>query len=55
MSVAGVMAQLESRTDLQHAYLSAVFKTDPQAAAKFHPQQVSLYAEYDPSKLLAFE
>eukprot|EP00808_Paulinella_micropora_P028449 g15869.t1 len=54
MSVAGVMAQLENRTELQHAYLSAVFKKDPQAASKFHAQQVSLYAEYNPEKLLPF-
>eukprot|EP00457_Paulinella_chromatophora_P001670 gb/GEZN01001672.1/.p1 GENE.gb/GEZN01001672.1/~~gb/GEZN01001672.1/.p1 ORF type:complete len:883 (-),score=119.02 gb/GEZN01001672.1/:239-2863(-) len=54
MSVAGVMAQLSNRPDLEHAYLSAVFKKDPQAASKFHPQQVCLYADYNPEKLLPF-
>ena len=35
-------------------YLDKLFTEDPHVGKDFHAQQVRLYAEYDPSRLLPF-
>ncbi|KAI8897190.1 hypothetical protein BC833DRAFT_527326 [Globomyces pollinis-pini] len=45
---------LQSDEKLLHIYLDALFLKDPLEGAAFHSLQVSLYAEYDPSRLIDF-
>nr|XP_019538216.2 vacuolar protein sorting-associated protein 41 homolog [Aedes albopictus] len=47
-----VAKELESREDYLYRYLDAYDKTDN--SGKFHWKLVTLYAKYDPSKLLSF-
>jgi len=49
-----VVAQLQARPKLLHAYLHALFLKDAHLGSDFHELQVSLYAEYEPQLLLPF-
>ncbi|XP_064614137.1 vacuolar protein sorting-associated protein 41 homolog [Liolophura sinensis] len=49
-----VYQQLEKSPALLHVYLDRLFQKDPHLGQAFHARQVSLYAEYDPSRLLMF-
>lgn len=53
-TVDDVVVQLESYPPLLHKYLDALFHKDIVAGAAYHPQQVALYAEYEPQKLFNF-
>ncbi|KAF9428093.1 Vacuolar protein sorting-associated protein 41 [Podila epigama] len=49
-----VVPQLESEPRLLHIYLDALFLRDPHLGTEFHNQQVELYAEFAPGKLIDF-
>lgn len=46
--------QLRPHPPLLHVYLDALFDLDPQLGYEYHDEQVPLYAQYDPHRLLDF-
>jgi hypothetical protein len=54
VSIDEVAGQLSEDPRLLHHYLHALFVKDPMLGFKYHEKQVALYAEHQPSALLAF-
>jgi hypothetical protein len=54
VSIDEVAGQLSDDPRLLHHYLHALFVKDPMLGFKYHEKQVALYAEHQPSALLAF-
>ncbi|KAI9227140.1 MAG: vacuolar assembling protein VPS41 [Piptocephalis tieghemiana] len=52
--IPGVVHQLRPHPPLLHVYLDALFDLDPQLGYEYHDEQVPLYAQYDPHRLLDF-
>lgn len=49
-----VVEGLRKTRPVLHEYLHALFLKDTKIASDFHPLQIRLYAEYDPSRLMRF-
>ena len=54
VSIDSIVKHLSSNRLFQHIFLDVLFQKDSQEGSFYHPLQVELYAEHDPSKLLDF-
>jgi hypothetical protein len=54
ISVASVVEQLKESRMLQHQYLDALWRRNPNAGVEFHELQISLYADFDYPRLMSF-
>lgn len=54
LPVNAVAESLEKSARLLHKYLDAVFTHNPNDSRDFHTRQVSLYAQFEPEKLMQF-
>ena len=54
ISVHSVVEQLKDHRALQHQYLDALWRRNPNAGSEFHQLQISLYADFDYPRLMPF-
>ncbi|KAJ3116451.1 Vacuolar protein sorting-associated protein 41 [Physocladia obscura] len=52
--VSSIVKQLLQTRKYLHVYLDALFRFNEQEGVQFHPLQVALYADFDPTRLIDF-